>query len=80
MTDETSPEQAEPEREFLYPSTISKLPASEQPPKWERLARRLHERNKNLVHGRAKYRAKAEAYAEALDAIVELARNAHIVQ
>jgi hypothetical protein len=75
MTDET-----EHEPEFLYPSKIAKLPASERPAQWERLARRLHERNKNLVRGRAKYRAKAEAYAEALDAIVELAQNAHITQ
>ncbi|MCI2185200.1 hypothetical protein [Bifidobacterium tibiigranuli] len=74
----TEQEQTEHAPRWLFPSVIAKLPPEEQPEQWERTARYLHQRAKTLYKGRATWKSRAEAYSEALDAIIELAQNAHI--
>lgn len=78
MADE--PEQTEHAPTWMFPSKIARLPPEQQAGEWERTARVLHGKSKDLFRSKARWRAKAEAYAEALEAITEIAKNAHIVQ
>jgi hypothetical protein len=65
---------------YLWPCDIAKLPAEQQPAQWERTARSLRNRAKELARSRAKWKRKAEASEEALNAIIEIAKNAKIIQ